>query len=130
MNLKILDGFGIFTDGKEQKGPFYICLEKEGALYINGAPLENGEKRAFFRISPSDLLEGESTVSIKVEGKRLPCQSLYRHGALVMPLAFPTEKVILSLLQQVEEMALRLQRAEEAISDLSARFLGPSLFDI
>lgn len=130
MNVKILDGFCIFADSKEEEGPFYISTERDCVLCINGAPLEAGAKKSVFRISPTDLAEGENTVAIKIEGVKLPCQRLYRHGALVKPISFPTERVILALLERIDEMQLRLQGLERSEARLSARFLGPSLFDI
>ena len=130
MHARILDGFCIFTDRGEQKGPFYLVFEKECALYINGNAVEGGKKKTAFRISPQDLLEGENILSVNEDGARLPCQSLYRHGALVKPLGFPTEKTVLSLLHRLDELALRLEKAEAKISLLSERCLGASLFDI
>ena len=128
MDIKLLDGFAIFTSQKEQRGTFYIRLEKEGRLLLNGSPIEEGRRALVFRLSPTDLLEGENTVAVSVGGERVLCQRLYRHGATVKPLSFPTEKTVLSLLNRVEELTLRLEKAEQAIEALSTRFLGASLF--
>lgn len=128
MDIKLLDGFAIFTSQKEQRGTFYIRLEKEGRLLLNGSPIEEGRRALVFRLSPTDLLEGENTVAVSVGGERFLCQSLYRHGATVKPLSFPTEKTVLSLLNRVDELTLRLEKAEQAIEALSTRFLGASLF--
>ena len=130
MHARILDGFCLFTDRGEQKGPVYLVFEKECALFINGTPVEGGKKRTHFRISPQDLFEGENTLAVNENGARIPCQSLYRHGALVKPLGFPTERAVLSLLSRVDELSLRMEKAEARLSLLSERFLGASLFDI
>ncbi|MBP3437231.1 MAG: hypothetical protein J6K61_04935 [Clostridia bacterium] len=127
MKIEILDGFAFFAEQKEKKGAFYLTLPKEAKVFLNGRALAN-EPLRFYRLFPTDLREGENTLSLYIEGASIPCQGLLRHNEQVTPFAFPTEKLLLALLHRQIDQEKRQKKLEDAHQALQKEMRGATLF--
>lgn len=121
MKLKKIGAFYLFKDRTgvplRRGDKLILSFPTGGCLILNGTHAYRSENGAF--AIPLHLFrEGTNTLSFEAEGKCTPVEKLRKLEDCLIPAGLLDEALLLSLLEEAEALALRVDALEDELSYL------------